>query len=166
MAFQKEVKDSQPLGWPGQFYDASPRRVTAYSLPGMENIPEAVGKVFTLGSDRVPQLGGDGAFAGILCHPISLGRLGFDAVTDVAAGEMLELADMGRIIIRSSAAADPGMPVYYDPENGRIAGPGENGGLIRIPGASYILFHVDDGGLGVIGIDPGMTIVNNIDPGE
>jgi hypothetical protein len=158
MAFQSIVNDSQPLGWPGQFYDASLRRVTAYSLPGLTDIPAAVGKVFTLGADGNPQLGGDGTFAGILCHPLSLGRIGLESSLTARSGENLELADAGRIIVQSAVAAVPGDAAYYEPASGAIAGTAEGGTLIQIPGARFALFSVEAGGLAVLQLDPGVMI--------
>jgi hypothetical protein len=155
MAFQSAVESAQPFGFPGQFYDASVRRVTAYPNPGLDKEEEAVGMVFTLAGDGNVQLGGDGKFAGILCHPWALARLGFDATLAVAANDALELADMGRLIVRSAVAASPGEKVFYDTATGAIAGTAEDDGLAQIPGATFALFGATAGGLAVIQLDPG-----------
>ena len=85
--------------------------------------------VFTLAGDGNVQLGGDGKFAGILCHPWGLARPGLDATLAVAANDALELADMGRLIVRSAVAANPGEKVFYDTATGAIAGTAEDDGL-------------------------------------
>ncbi|MDR2745583.1 MAG: hypothetical protein LBB66_10395 [Desulfovibrio sp.] len=158
MAFQSAVESAQPLGFPGQFYDASIRRVTVYPNPGLDEEAEAVGKAFTLAEGGNVQLGGSGKFAGILCHPLSLGRQGFGATLAVADNDALELADMGRLVVQSAVAANPGDPVYFNATSGAIAGTAEDEGLVQIPGATFALFGAEAGGLAVIQLDPGVTI--------
>jgi hypothetical protein len=163
MAFQKQVNEGQTLGFPGQFYDASVRRVTSYPNPGIETDAEAVGMVFTLDDTGVLHLGGDGKFAGILCHASSLGRPGLDASMAALAGETLELADMGRIIVTSQTAANPGDEVYYSCDTGAVAGTAADDGLILIPGARFALFGVTAGGPAVIQLDPGVMITVEVE---
>lgn len=150
MTFQKEVRINQALGQPGEFYDATPRRVTACKLEGIDSTKAAIGRVFTLDASGKPQLGGEGTFAGILCHPKSYARLGLDAKTAIAQGSNGELADMGRLIVLSTAVAKPGDAVQYNIATGEIAGAASGAGKAPVPGAIFALFDVEAGGLAVI----------------
>ena len=136
MAFQKSVSFSQPLGIPGEFYDAAhPRRVTAWKL---DNAEQSVGRVFTFNGEGNPVQGGSGVFAGILVHPKEHARLGLDANIAVRQGVSGGLADKGRIIVKTTAAAVLNGPVYYAVATGEIAGSAPDDGLTALPCARFI----------------------------
>ena len=151
MSFQKSVNFSQAVGQPGDFYDATPRRVTAYKLTGIDADTPGIGRVFTLDASGNPQRGGTGPFAGILVNPMSLARQGLDPTQAVNQGTNGELADMGRIIVLTKGAAKPGQPVLYDTATGEIAGTGEAGsGTAVIPAAAFAVMAAEAGGAAVV----------------
>lgn len=153
MPFQKTVNVKQALGQPGEWYDATPRRVTAYKLETIDSSIHSIGRVFTFDASGKPQRGGTGAFAGILVHPKAYARLGLEPTTMLPQGINAELADMGRLIVSSTAAAAIGDGVQYDTTTGAITGtaPANPGaGMAVIPGATFILFAAEANGLAVI----------------
>lgn len=151
MSFQKTVPSSLAVGQPGDFYDATARRVTSYLLTGIDADKPSIGRVFTLGSSGTPQLGGTGAFAGILVNPMSLARQGLDGTQAIKQGTNAELADMGRIIVRTKGAAKPGQSVLYDTATGDILGTGEAAdGKAVIPGAVFAIFAAEAGGVAIV----------------
>lgn len=153
MPFQNTISTRQSLGQPGDFYDATPRRVTAYKLTGIDRSTPCIGRVFTLDASGNPQLGGTGPFAGILVNPMSLARQGLDATQAVNEGTGGELADMGRIIVNTTAAAVPGDRVQYDAGSGEITGAGTAtppAGMANIPGAAFAIFAATANGLAVV----------------
>ncbi|MDL2313384.1 hypothetical protein LJC36_00210 [Desulfovibrio sp. OttesenSCG-928-C14] len=153
MALQKTVNKEQALGQPGQFYDASLRRVTAYKLDNVDSKKESIGRVFTFDADGQPQLGGTGKFAGILCHPQAYARLGLEPSLAVAQGSAGELADLGRLVVLSSATAKPADKVQYDTTTGEIAGAAPEeaaAGMALLPGAVFFMYSAEADGLAVI----------------
>lgn len=153
MAFQTTVYKKQALGQPGDFYDATVRRVTAYKLETIDSSMDSIGRVFTFDADGKPQIGGTGKFAGVLIHPRSLARLGLAPSLAQPQGVNAELADMGRVIVKTTGAAAVKDAVRYSMVTGEIAGgggavPGQN--LAVIPGAFFILFPAVADGLAVI----------------
>ena len=157
MAFQTEVRADLALGRPGEFYDATIRRSTAYKFDTMDSAKPAIGKVFTFDGSGSPVLGGDGPFAGILIHPNAYARPGLDPTLALPSGSIAELADAGRLIVTTTAAATIGAKVQYDTATGDIAGaapetPGA--GMAGIPGATFILFDAEANGLAVVQLNP------------
>jgi hypothetical protein len=148
MPFQTVVNKTLALGVPGEFYDAGPRRVTAWKLAGIAGA--RVGRVFTFDADGQPQLGGEGAFAGILCHPKEYVRPGLEASLAVREGSAAGLADKGRLIALTTAAAGAGEAVYYDSGTGEIAGSAAGAGLVAIPGAKFVFFSAEANELAVL----------------
>lgn len=150
MPFQNTVNIKQALGQPGDFYDAAPRRVTVYKLTGIDRTTPCVGRVFTLDASGEPQLGGVGAFAGLLVNPKSLANQGMDGQA-ASQGINAELADMGRVIVTTSGPALPGQAVLYDTATGEIVGTGSpSGGQAAIPGATFAVFAAYAGGVAVV----------------
>lgn len=153
MSLQKTINKYQPLGIPGQFYDATLRRATAYN-PGPDGLDsEHFGRVLTFDAAGEPQIGGEGKFAGILLHPHAYARTGLEGVGAVLQGGTIELADVGRIVVLSTAAAAPQDKVQYDTATGEITGvaPASPGaGMAVLPDAEFILFDAEADGLAVI----------------
>ena len=151
--FQQTVNTSQALGVPGEFYDDSIKRVRTYVLDVALSGKPAIGRVFTRSASGGLALGGNGAFLGVLCSPKTHARPGLDATLTVQDGAVVELADIGPLIVTTSAAALPGDAVQYDVATGEIAGAPANpvaAGMKIIPGAKFILFEADAGGLAVV----------------
>lgn len=149
--FQTIVQTKQALGQPGDFYDDSPSRVTAYKLDCLDGDTQAIGLVFTLDASGTPQLGGEGPLAGILCNPKALARQGLDASQAPRQGSIGELADKGRLIVLSGGAAKPGQTVLYKTSSGEIAGTGsESSGLKTLPGAQFAIMDAEADALAVI----------------
>lgn len=153
MPFQTTINKEQALGQPGDFYDATVRRVTAYKLETIDSSRESVGRVFTFDVSGKPQFGGTGRFAGILIHPRSLARLGLEPTLNLPQGTNAELADIGRVIVTTTAAANIGDSVLYNTNTGEIMGSGASAtgpNTAVIPGANFILFTAEADGLAVI----------------
>lgn len=153
MTFQTTVNPTQALGQPGEFYDASIRRVTAHKLDGIDSATLAIGKVFTFDASGKPVLGGTGKFAGILIHPKAYARLGLEPPLALPSECNAELADVGRIIVTTTAAAAPAKGVQYNTTTGDIAGaaPGTPAaGMATIPGATFFMFEAVANGLAVV----------------
>lgn len=153
MAFQTTVYKEQALGQPGDFYDATVRRVTAWKLETIDSSMDSIGRVFTFNAEGIPQLGGTGTFAGVFMHPRSLARLGLAPSLAQPQGVNGELADMGRVIVKTTGAAAVMDTVRYNTGTGEIAGggdavPGQN--LAVLPGAFFILFPAEADGLAVV----------------
>lgn len=156
MAFQTEVHKEQALGQPGDFYDASIRRVTAYKLDTIDSTIPVIGKVFTFDASGEPVLGGTGRFAGILLHPKAYARLGLAPTLALPSESNAELADIGRIIVTTTAAAAPTNAVQYNTTTGDIAGAAPDtpaDGMAVIPGATFFMFEAAAGGLAVVQLD-------------
>lgn len=156
--FQQTVPRTQALGVPGDFYDATTQRVTAWQIHDMTEGTQAIGRVFTF-DVGVPVLGGTGRFAGILVHSRALPRLGgLDANLSVRSESHIELADQGRVIVQTAQAAPVGAGVLYDTATGAIIGPvpdaGAGSGQAVLPGAHFAILPAEAGGLGVIQLDP------------
>ena len=157
MAFQKEVHTTQALGQPGEFYDATARRATAYRFDALDGAKPAIGKVFTFDASGRPVLGGTGPFAGIMIHPKARARLGLDPILTLPSGSNAELADSGRVIVSTTAVATPGSGVQYDTATGDIAGNAPSSpaaGKAAIPGATFILYGAAAGDLAVVQLNP------------
>jgi hypothetical protein len=164
MPFQKIVNYEQALGVPGSLYDKTPYRVTAYKLDNIDSTDDVIGRVFTFDANGEPVLGGTGKFAGILLHPLEYARLGLEASGALREGQAGSLADAGRVIVITTAAAAIGAKVQYSTLTGEIAGTAPDepaAGMAILPGAIFALYAAAAGELTVVQLDSStLTIIN------
>ena len=139
MPLQSQVGFKQPLGVIGGFYDASVRRVTAYTLTGAGK----AGCVAVLDGNGGITCAGDAntLYAGVLCNPAAQVANGLEPTLEFRPGTHVEAATMGRIVVQVATAAKQGDRVVYAIATGVIAplSPGASvpAGHKEIAGASF-----------------------------
>lgn len=156
MAVQKSVNQYQVLGVPGEFADDSPSRVAPYSCLDNEGVQPAVGCVFTQGTkDNEAQVGGSGAFLGVLVEPKQYANFNGDltATLTVNPGTNGQICSMGHIFVKSASAFKPGYLAEYEPATGVISAIEDtlsSETAVQIPAARFIKVSGNANDIGIL----------------
>lgn len=119
--------------------------VVAFSGGADAGAVAKIGCCFTVDSSDKTRavVGGTGVFAGVLCSPHELVRLGLDASLEVASGTVGQLATFGHIVVRPTTSVNVGYVAAYNNTTGEIAGYASAGsipaGSTQIPNSKFIL---------------------------
>lgn len=125
MALQSSVNTFYTTGFVGEIIKDGPLRATTWDLNGQTTNPNQIGYAFTATSTSgVAQVGGTGAFAGILVNPKDYALFGTQAGGTLAPSIILppyytgaQLLTMGIIVCNFTTAVSYGDPVYFAPDN-------------------------------------------------
>lgn len=160
MTFQSTVQFDQAGGVVGELATESPLRSASYIL-NSSGTANTIGNVFTHDADGVVQVGGTGAFAGVLVNPKSYALLGTSAggalapsldLPDDTNGEILSMGSIYVSVTNISAGASGaiGDPVYYVNATGAIGLGTAASGQTQIPNAKLDLRDITAPGLAII----------------
>ena len=155
---QTAINAKQAFGVEGSIYDQSPVRASAY-IAGENGV--SVGKACTMDVDHpdVVNLGGTGAFAGIVINHLEYANQGaLSASMNVPAGTQVTLCTFGHVVVRSATAFKVGYDAYYNATTGAISGVAVGGSApassYLIPNAKFVKVNGGAGELGVLELNP------------
>ncbi len=158
MSFQAApLRANQTTGLPGEVAREGPLRSAPWNLDssGQANV---IGFAYHKASDRVAEVGGTGAFVGILARPKEYASQG-TTVGSLAAANFLpddavgNLITMGILFIQldgSGAAGTVGSALYSTDATGSIGVGTAGAGETQIPNAVIVLEDVADDGLAIV----------------
>jgi hypothetical protein len=151
MAFQSTVNYQFSAGNLGEIIQSGPTRAQSFRLNSQTTNPNIIGLAYTYAADATPQggnpgsmvcqVGGTGAFAGILVMPKDYALYGttgntLGATITMPANSQVQLMTMGIIVCQFTTAVSYGDPVYFatDNTNGDVVG-----GLYKTTAANRVL---------------------------
>ena len=154
MAFQSTVGFRYTTGFLGEALADVPHKARAWRLSAQTAVANTVGKAFTASADAIPvqgnqgsivaEVGGTGAFAGILIHPKHYALYGtatggpLAPTLDLPANSEVELMTMGNVVVTFPAAVTYGSPVYFVNATGVLGAGTAAVGQTQIAGAKVL----------------------------
>ena len=161
--FQSTVRDDQPAGIVGEFYQDGPRRVQSYIIDSAGATPNTIGKAFTEedGVDGKAAAGsaGGGAFAGILVGPKTHATSGTTSgalapTLDIPDDSQGECVRMGTIFVNLTivGTGKVGEGIFYVNATGALGSGTAGAGQTQIANAK--ISHRN-----ITAATPGMAII-------
>ena len=158
MSFQNTVYVKQTPGIPGDFADASPRRVATKVVCKNDTVLPTVGCAFTLPDTSTPEkvaIGGTASFAGIFVNSKEQVRaFGLESALTVADNSIGDICTFGHIWVKSEAAVTVGMVGVYNVSTGAISAMVSGGtvaeGYAEIPNSKFIHVNAGTSGMAVL----------------
>jgi len=148
---QTQINSQLANGVVGEFYDDSPKKVDTYIMGSASRI-NVVGAAFTVTSQGVANVGGAGAFAGLLVNPKQYANYEVDlGATNVAhLGSQASLSKMGRIWADVQGVANVGDTIFFDDTTGILGVGTAAEGQTQVPNCKVFYYDATANGLCVL----------------
>ena len=145
---QTSVNTKMANGVVGEIFDNTPLVVDSYLLDGNGT----VGYALTVSGAGTVEIGGSGAFAGILCNPKQYATDTLADTNTVLDGAQVSVMKKGRVWVDLGGTASVGSGVYFVDATGALGAGTATTGQTQIAGAEVVLYDATSNGLCVVEI--------------